>query len=186
MSTLHSRARCLMPHCAASITCAALSPQCELCANASHYFDNNDATCRACGHVGTYAAGLCAIGFSFLLVAGGMLALLTRHELPKQKLARKIMELGRWSAAVWTSAGMRNKLKCAVGCCRDLSVRSLTTARMQKRMEDHGRPPSIPTAWCRQRHCCILCGAGSFSGCTSASPPCPVTSTWRHLKALSG
>ena len=90
-------------------------PQCELCANTRHYFDGNDAKCHACGNVGTYAAGLFAIGISILLVAGSAVALLTRHELPKQKLARKAVELARRFAAIWKSAGMRNKLKCAVG-----------------------------------------------------------------------
>ena len=95
--------------CARAFPCC---PQCEACANASHWFRNHDAKCHAC-NTGAHAGAFIGLLFGGILVVAIVAALLWTERLPKVKAARKLVKMAKWNAAVWTSAGMRNKLKYA-------------------------------------------------------------------------
>ena len=85
-----------------------------MCANASHYFRSSDARCHSCGNVGAYAATFVGLLAGGVVVIGGVLAIVWSSTVPKQRLAKKLVQLVRRSIALWSAAGMRNKFKCEV------------------------------------------------------------------------
>jgi hypothetical protein len=105
-----------------------LTPQCELCTNESYYFDDSDVQCRSCGDTGVYAAVFVVLVVTGLVAGGGVLVLARSDALPKQRFTRKPAKLLRRFIKLWTSAGMRNKAKCAVSRPVGCSCRYVTRA----------------------------------------------------------
>ena len=88
--------------------------QCEVCVHYDdrYHFRSSDAKCHACDN-GANAGAFVGVVLSGLLAAGGFGVLMRREELPERKILRRLVVLAKWIFGVATSAGMRNKFKCA-------------------------------------------------------------------------
>ena len=89
--------------------------QCKVCVHydVRFHFRSSDAKCHACDN-GANVGAFVGVVLGGLLVASGFAVIMRREELPEHKTLRRMVRLTKWIFGVFTSAGMRNKLKCAM------------------------------------------------------------------------
>ena len=99
------------------------------------HFLSSDAKCHACDN-GANVGAFVGVVLGGLLAASGFAVLMRREELPEHKTLRSMVRLTKWIFGVFTSVGMRNKLKCAMSSAVALWWRRRATAEERGAQSD--------------------------------------------------
>ena len=90
-------------------------PRCELCSQANHYFDADDARCKSCGDVAARSVAAAVLVMCLLATIGGVVAAVKSSRPVRTNVLSRVIKQLRRLDVLWYAAGMQCKVKLGFG-----------------------------------------------------------------------
>jgi hypothetical protein len=162
-------------------------PRCELCDRTdqhSRYFDKLDATCRECRQTAAQSA-IVAGSLPLIVIIVTSAVALNHHNNRRSKLAMKTLRWIHRCQRLWRKAGMRFKLKAAIGFYQCLtaipSVYNVTLPPDLDHLHEVRELPHVSCAPCFERTSLLHHSYTTLALLSNGDAECAHRRRWMHV-----